>query len=38
MDAVEGCEVAISVLLEKMYIREFYAGVYTGVPQSTTSS
>ena len=32
VEAIEGIEVAIAVLLEKMSICEFYAGIYVGVP------
>ena len=31
VEAIEGFEVAIAALLEKMSICEFYAGIYTGV-------
>lgn len=40
IEAIEGFEFAIETLLEKVYVCEFYAGVYTGVrlrSQSTTS-
>ena len=35
VEAIEGCEIAIAVLLEKMCICELYAEVYTGVPLSS---
>ena len=38
MEAIEGFEVAIASLLEKMSISEFYTGIYVGVPLSTANS
>ena len=41
VEAIEGLEVTIATLLEKMSICEVYAGVYFGVPlrsQSTANS
>lgn len=40
MEVIEGLEVAIATLLEKVAICEFYAGIYTGLlpPQSTANS
>ena len=41
VEVIEGFEVAIAVLLEKVTICGFYAGIYTGIPlpvQSTASS
>ena len=41
VEAIEGFEVAIAALLEKVYVCEFYAGVYIGVSlcsQSIASS
>lgn len=38
MEAIEGFEVAIASLLEKMTISEFYTGIYVGVPLSTANS
>ena len=35
--AIEGFEVAIAVLLEKMSICEFYAGIYIRVPSPLQS-
>ena len=32
VEVIEGFEVAIAAILEKMSICEFYAGVYVGVP------
>ena len=32
MEAIEGFELAIAALLEKMSICEFYVGIYIGVP------
>jgi len=34
VEIIEGFEVAIAALLEKMSICEFYAGIYLGVPLS----
>ena len=40
VEAIEGFEVAIAALLEKMTICEFYAGIYAGVslPSQSTNS
>ena len=38
IEVIEGFEVAIAALLEKMSICEFYAGIYVGVPLPTQSS
>ena len=35
VEAIEGFEVAIALLLEKISICEFYAGIYIGVPLSS---
>ena len=38
-EVIEGLEAAIAVLLEKMVISEFYAGLYLALPlQSTANS
>ena len=37
VEAIEGFEVAIAALLEKMAICEFYAGIYTRVPMPSRS-
>ena len=41
IDLIEGLEAAIAVLLEKVIMCEFYAGIYAGVPlplESTADS
>jgi len=38
VEAIEGCEAAIAVLLEKVYVCELYARVYTGVPLASQST
>ena len=38
IEVIEGFEVAIAALLEKMDICEFYAGIYIGVPLSWQST
>ncbi|RPB18291.1 hypothetical protein L211DRAFT_831763 [Terfezia boudieri ATCC MYA-4762] len=38
VEAIEGLEVAIAALLEKMTICEFYAGIYIGVPLTSGSA
>ena len=41
VEAIEGFEVAIATLLEKVYLCEYYASIYVGVPlpsQSTANS
>ncbi|RPB22655.1 hypothetical protein L211DRAFT_315335 [Terfezia boudieri ATCC MYA-4762] len=38
VEAIEGFEVAIAALLEKMSICEFYAGIYIGAPLSSLSA
>lgn len=38
MEAIEGFEMAIASLLEKMSISEFYTEIYVGVPLSTVNS
>ena len=38
VEAIEGFEVAIAALLEKMSICEFYAGIYIGVPLPSANS
>ena len=38
IEAIEGFEVAIAALLEKMSICEFYAGIYVGVPLASWST
>ena len=37
-ETIEGFEVAIAVLLEKMSICEFYAGIYAGVSLASQST
>ncbi|RPB18346.1 hypothetical protein L211DRAFT_797364, partial [Terfezia boudieri ATCC MYA-4762] len=38
VEAIEGLEVAIAALLEKMSICEFYTGIYVGVPLTSGSA
>ena len=38
VEVIEGFEVAIAALLEKVFICEFYAGIYIGVPLSSRST
>ena len=38
VEIIDGVEEAIAALLEKMYLCEFYARVYTGVPLSLAST
>ncbi|RPB18132.1 hypothetical protein L211DRAFT_196409 [Terfezia boudieri ATCC MYA-4762] len=38
VEAIEGFEVAIAALLEKMSICEFYTGIYVGVPLTSGSA
>lgn len=38
VDLIEGLEAAIAVLLEKVTICEFYAGIYVGVPLASGST
>ena len=38
IEAIEGFEVAIAVLLEKMALCEFYSEIYVGVPLSSQST
>ena len=38
VEVVEGLEAAIAVLLEKMAISEFYAGIYAVLPSHPTAS
>ncbi|KAF8432508.1 hypothetical protein BGX38DRAFT_1263247 [Terfezia claveryi] len=38
VEAIEGFEVAIAALLEKMSMCEFYAGIYIGVPLTSGSA
>ena len=37
IEVIEGLEVAIAVLLEKMAICEFYAGIYAALPSRSTA-
>lgn len=37
MEAIEGFEIAIAVLLEKLSICEFYSGIYNTVPLPSNS-
>ena len=37
VEVIEGLETAIAVLLEKMAISEFYAGIYATLPSQPTS-
>lgn len=38
VEMIEGFEVAIALLLEKVSICEFYAGIYAGVPLPSSTS
>ena len=38
VEVIEGLEAAIAVLLEKMAISEFYAGIYAALPSQPTAS
>ena len=38
VEAIEGFEVAIAALLEKMSICEFYSSIYSGVPLPSRSA
>ena len=38
VEVIEGLEAAIAVLLEKMAISEFYAGIYVALPSRSTAN